>query len=189
MNTIMLLPSKWTETITPTVTLTPTVTHTETETFTITETDTPLNESLRYYETAYTPHFSYIPPRGWQKVFNPSAVSKFKDATSWMTYDHKCLVNFLMVAAGTVTSKEYLISQMNEAKPINIFTEGTFPNEAGLDTYRAVVQFTSKGPIIMYYIFHQGVFVLEGIYSSDKNNNSINDKLIDQTMDSVQIET
>ena len=188
MNTIVLLPSKWTETNTPTVTLTPTFTHTETETFTITETETPLNDSIRYYETAYTPHFSYIPPRGWQKVFNPSIVSKFKEAISWMTYDHKCKLIFWMIAAGTVTSKEYLISQMNQAKPNKVISEGSFPNVAGLDTYRAVVQFTTMGPIVMYYIFHQGVFVLEGIYSCDKNNNSINDKLIDQTMDSVQFE-
>jgi hypothetical protein len=189
MNTKLILPPKWTETITPTITRTLTVPPAETETLTITETDTPVNESLRYYETAYTPHFSYIPPRGWKKVFKPSVGSKFKEATSWMTFDHKCLLNFWMIAAGTVTSKEYLINQMNEAKPNTIISEGSFPNVAGLDTYRAVVQFTSMSPIIMYYIFHQGVFVLEGIYSCDKGNSSLNDTLIDQTMDSVQFET
>jgi hypothetical protein len=94
-----------------------------------------------------------------------------------------------MIAAGDMTAKDFIKSQMNEAKPIIIISEGVFPNASGLDTYRVMVQFTINSPIIFYYAFHKGYFVLDGTYSCEGKNNHENDGLIDQTMDSVQFET
>jgi hypothetical protein len=185
---VNLLPAKWTETTTPTVTFSPTHIIIETNTPTTTKTYTPTNSSSRYYETAYTPNYSYIPPLGWQKVYKTSSNQKSKEAASWTTKNHQCTLNFLMIAAGSITSKEFLENQMNQAKPMIILSEGIFPNASSLDTYRVIVQFTIDGPNIFYYAFHQGYFVLNGTYSCGGKNNNENDGLIEQTMESVQFE-
>ena len=93
-----------------------------------------------------------------------------------------------MMFSASMTAKEFLISQMNEAKPINIFSEGSFPNAAALDTYRMVIQFDAKGPIDIYYVFHKDYYLLNGIYAPETDNCKSNDALIDKTMYSLQFE-
>jgi hypothetical protein len=188
IQSVNLLPAKWTETTTPSFTLSPTYLIIETNTPTITKTYTPANGSLRYYETAYTPNYSYIPPLGWQKVYKTSSDQQSKEAASWITNNRQCTLNFLMIAAGSMTAKEFLENQMSQAKPMIILSGGIFPNASGLDTYRVIVQFTKDGPIIFYYAFHQGYFVLNGTYSCGGKNNNENDGLIEQKMESVQFE-
>jgi hypothetical protein len=185
MKSTILLPAKWTETATITITLSPTLPITETNTSTITTTFSQTYESLRYYETAYTPIFSYIPPRGWEKVYKPA---NSDEAASWTTKNHKCRVNFLMFT-GSMTAKEFLIYEMDQAKPDIIISEGTFPNASGLDVYRVIFQFSKNEPILYYYAFHKGYQILNPIYSCEgKNNNNVNDVLIDETMNSIQFE-
>jgi hypothetical protein len=185
MKSIILLPAKWTETTTKTITLSPTLPITETNTSIIKTTLSPTYETLRYYETAYTPIFSYIPPRGWEKVYKPS---NSEEAASWTTNNHKCRVNFLMFT-GSMTAKEFLVYEMDQAKPDIIISEGTFPNASGLDGYRVIFQFSINEPILYYYAFSQGYHILNPIYSCEgKNNNNENDVLIEETMNSVQFE-
>jgi hypothetical protein len=195
LDTISFLPPEWTETAAPVATHTSAATHTPTATIAgtdtpaITQTSSPLKDPVRYTETAYTPNFSYLPPRGWQMEYQPPKASPFKDAAAWMTSDRKCRLNFRMMASGTMTAEEFIQYQMDGVQPQVILSEGPFPNAAGLDTYRAVFQVTERGPVIMYYEFHQGVFMLEGAYSCNPGNNAANDKLIDATMYSMRFES
>jgi hypothetical protein len=184
INSIILLPAKWTITATTSNTITPTLSFTETNTPTITTTLSPTYESLRYYETAYSPNYSYIPPQGWEKVYKPS---NSEEAASWTTKNHQCRVNFLMFA-GSMTAKEFLNDQMAQAKPEIIISEGTFPNASGLDAYRVIFQFSVNEPALYYYVFHQDHYILNGIYSCQGKNNTENDVLIEKTMNSVQFE-
>jgi hypothetical protein len=98
-------------------------------------------------------------------------------------------VLYFFVNNSILSAKEYLISKYKSTIGLTIISEGSFTNAANLDAYQIIARsFASNGMMATYYAFHKDDFIIEGIYVSMKGADVINDRLISQTMYSLQFE-
>jgi hypothetical protein len=206
---------------TPTRTFTPTVTPTHTPTPTETKfptamptsgtqpagstTATPLIPGMmqqtqtvtgppgmdRFIETAALAPFSYVPPRGWEKV--PASGSML---TSWsgptQGDDYYC---FLVVRFGESdttaeeSAKDFYAMGENQAET-RILSQGSFANEAGLDAFKLAMVISSQqgDTLIVGYVFHEGGYEINATYERLYASQAKQDVIVDQSMATMRFE-
>jgi hypothetical protein len=184
-------PSK-TITLLPTNTITSTVTLTSTPTITLSPTITvsPTSEKDRYFERAGNLHFSYVPPKGWQKGGGVVPYTGWKGSCK----NFGCYLSFQEL--GSSNSAEEAANNwttpMFTGVEYEILSEEKCIIESGLDCYQVTVKWkfiynnsTKDLYTINYYIIINRQIIQAG-YTRDFDNYFDQDQLIKLTVFSIR---
>jgi hypothetical protein len=154
-------PMSFLATKTPTITPSPTPTDTPTNTPTFTPTNTPIatdtpkvpTKDLRFHDTSGDIEFSYIPPKGWQKTD-----SQLGADTAWI-HSSGGIMDFAIQGGESRSASEVADTvahnMQNNYSGLDVISSDPFYPDAGIDTYKVVLEYTSGEYSIhhTYYLF------------------------------------